>query len=194
MMECGSTTFPTCASRANFIVRVCLFTSRMVGSATPLAACSPTGLSRSRKTKSTNGATTNSPHGDLRLMVLYHFVLLKANCTVNSSFQIVIYCYKRVSSSRPNSNFLCFPAIPRAHACITPSSMFGMSRWYMHGVSISNLVCLLERRNMVLLNLSSSMPASTVFNWLAYHLSRGTRHPTNMQCSVVTNDFPREQL
>ena len=41
-----STTFPACASRENFTVRVCLFTSRMADSATPFVACSPTGLSR----------------------------------------------------------------------------------------------------------------------------------------------------
>ena len=39
-MEWGSTIFPTCASRANFRVRVCRYTSRMADSATPFVACS----------------------------------------------------------------------------------------------------------------------------------------------------------
>ena len=49
----GSTIFSTWASRANFRVRVCRFTSRTADSVTPLVACSPTG--RSRKTNPTNG-------------------------------------------------------------------------------------------------------------------------------------------
>ena len=53
-MESDSTIFPECASRANFNVRVCLFTSHMADSATPLVPCSPSGLSR--KTRSTNEA------------------------------------------------------------------------------------------------------------------------------------------
>ena len=51
-MEWDSTIFPTCASRANLSVRVCLFTSLMADSATPFVACSQNGLSR--KTNSTN--------------------------------------------------------------------------------------------------------------------------------------------
>ena len=53
MMEWDSTIFPTCASRGNFKVGVCHFTSRKADSATPFAACSPIGLSH--KTNSTKG-------------------------------------------------------------------------------------------------------------------------------------------
>ena len=53
-MEWDSTIFTTCGSRANFSVRVCLFTSRTADSANTMVACSLTGLSR--KTYSTNGA------------------------------------------------------------------------------------------------------------------------------------------
>ena len=52
----GLNDLSSCASRANFRVRVCRFTSRMADSATPLEACSPTGLSR--KTNSTNGVAS----------------------------------------------------------------------------------------------------------------------------------------
>ena len=52
----GLNDLSSCASRANFRVRVCRFTSRMADSATPLEACSPTGLSR--KTNSTKGVAS----------------------------------------------------------------------------------------------------------------------------------------
>ena len=45
-MERDSTIFPKCASRANFSVRVCLFTSHMANSTAPFVACSRTGPSR----------------------------------------------------------------------------------------------------------------------------------------------------
>ena len=58
--ECDATIFPTCASRANFRVRVCRFTSRMADSATPFVACSPTVLSRK----------TDPPNDGIKVAVL----------------------------------------------------------------------------------------------------------------------------
>ena len=205
-MGCGSAIVPTWASRANFNVRVCLLTSRMADSATPLVACSSTGF-LAKPTRHT-GLPTRLQFSELQLMALHQFAILLGDSQVDTkdTGHVVAYSLFQFSRLWHPGRAICCQQIRRFHCaiklqvsvmhrservnvdqtsdstcsrvCVASSSMLSASRCnMMFDCSKRNNMWSLKSRS---LHQQCLYQQSRFHQACAFRCSRGTRHWPNL--------------